>query len=360
MRKLSITALCLLMTALVASVSNAQTYDTSSVNQVQIHRVTLTGGNGNGNCPSDNASDNALENFQRTLTIIGRNFSVSGNEPIVTIGDTVLQGTQRTGDTQITATIDCRDYDPAAGYRLIVSTGNGRPFNDGISFSTLRRGNNGNNGENGKDGNNGRHGRGFRREVIPANASNNPCAQGAAHLLIPQVFDEIQGKYVDDLSAQVAPVCHGKDGAPGQNGPPGLNGKNGAARGWLKNFGQGTSPGVNISSAATTVLSQVVSGTNGYVVNAKVNAPFGNNAKMVQCSLLAIENGVSTTLDGSDTHLIGSSTVTARGVIALGGVYRAQGGDAASVTINVVCSTGGDSRTLNKGMMNITGVDSIN
>ena len=142
---------------------------------------------------------------------------------------------------------------------------------------------------------------------------------------------------------------------PGADGAPGLNGRNGVAKGWLKNFGSAA-----ISSTASNVLSQSVSGGNGYVVNAKVNAPFGNSAKMVQCSLVAVEGTTSTVIDGSETHLIGSSTVTARGVIALGGVYKAQGGEAAGVTINLSCSTGGDSRTLTKGAMNIVATHTIN
>lgn len=73
-----------------------------------------------------------------------------------------------------------------------------------------------------------------------------------------------------------------------------------------------------------------------------------------------MENGVSSTIDSSDAMLIGSNSVTAKGVIALGGVYKAVSGAAASITINVSCSTGGDTRTLTKGAVNIVATSTIN
>jgi hypothetical protein len=103
-----------------------------------------------------------------------------------------------------------------------------------------------------------------------------------------------------------------------------------------------------------------VTGSVAYVLNAKVNVPFGNNAKNVTCSLEAVETGTTTVIDRADHLLIGSNSQTAKGVISLSGVYSALGGRSASVTINVNCATGGDSRTISNGVLNAVGADSVN
>ena len=91
-----------------------------------------------------------------------------------------------------------------------------------------------------------------------------------------------------------------------------------------------------------------------------MNSPFGLNAKSVQCSLVAIEGGLSTVIDTSDALVPGgNSNSPAKGGISLAGVYNNLGGAAASVTINVSCSTGGDTRTLANGRLNVVGVDSL-
>jgi hypothetical protein len=106
-------------------------------------------------------------------------------------------------------------------------------------------------------------------------------------------------------------------------------------------------------------LSQVVSGAAGYVIDAKINAPFANGAKSVICTLTAVENGASTILDSSEELVLGNPNTTAKGGISLAGVYSALGGSASSVTINVSCQTGGDTRTLANGRLNIVGSDTI-
>jgi hypothetical protein len=103
-----------------------------------------------------------------------------------------------------------------------------------------------------------------------------------------------------------------------------------------------------------------VTGTGAYMVNAKVGAPFGNNAKQVTCKLIAVENNSATTLDSSETLWIGNNTTTAKGVIALGGLYLPNGGAAAGVDIVMQCFTGGDSRTLTRGVLNVVGVNAVN
>jgi hypothetical protein len=268
----------------------------------------------------------------------------------------------------------------------------GAPGLNGDPGANGRDGAPGLNGTNGRDGAPGLNGNGVTKRIVTPNDAeyaNSGCQQGAA-----LAVDEVNGagavistdyicRGVDGNNG--ANGANGKDGAPGLNGtngsngrdgapglnganglngapglqgPPGLNGtngKNGTAIGWLKAFSS-----ANITSASSNVLSQSVTGANGYVINAKLNVPFGNGAKSVTCNLSAVEGGISTAIDSTDANLQGSNTFTAKGVIALGGVYTAKGGAAGSITINASCLTGGDTRTLTKGAMNIVAADAIN
>jgi len=98
-----------------------------------------------------------------------------------------------------------------------------------------------------------------------------------------------------------------------------------------------------------------VTGAQSYLINAKVNAPFAHGNKQVSCQLVAVENEVVTTIDASETLLIGDRQTTAKGVIALGGEYSPAGGGAVGVDIALQCATGGDERMLTKGSMNVFG-----
>jgi len=88
-------------------------------------------------------------------------------------------------------------------------------------------------------------------------------------------------------------VCNGKDGKDGNPGK---------AYGWHKKF---TSAPIN--STSTGVLSQTVSGTNSYMVDAKLNAPFAKNQSQVTCVLVAVENGVTSEIDRLDTLALGTT-----------------------------------------------------
>src|SRR5207244_11727776 len=123
-----------LLPALAASVGRAQTLDTSSVIQIGISDATL-----NAYCPPDEqAAQPAFGNVARTLMIYGQNFNNSGAVPVVTVG---LGDFQKTfapaagdwGPFQINVPINCADFSPAGTYRLMVSTGRGRPCNEEIS-----------------------------------------------------------------------------------------------------------------------------------------------------------------------------------------------------------------------------------
>ena len=120
--------------------------------------------------------------------------------------------------------------------------------------------------------------------------------------------------------------------------------------GWTQKFNS-----AGITATTTDVLSQHVTGAANYLISAKVNSPFANGAKQVSCTLIAVENDVQTALDSSETLLLGNSTTTAKGVIALNSQYTPVGGNAAEVDIILGCATGGDSRTLTKGSMNVFG-----
>ncbi len=147
--------------------------------------------------------------------------------------------------------------------------------------------------------------------------------------------------------AQGPPGLEGKQGPPGAQGPPG---RDGVATAWAARI-----ESAPISGVASRVLTLHVTGAESYVVNAKVNAPFARGNKVVVCRVSAVENAVVTVVDTSETLLLGDSTTTAKGVIALGGEYLASGGAAAAVDVLLECWTGGDSRTLTKGSMNVIG-----
>src|SRR5256886_12324202 len=125
-----------LLPALVASVGRAQTLDTSSIIQIGISDATL-----NAYCPPDEqAAQPAFGNVARTLMIYGQNFNNSGAVPVVTVGLGAFQKTFAPaagdwGPFQINVPINCADFSPAGTYRLMVSTGRGSPYNDGISFN---------------------------------------------------------------------------------------------------------------------------------------------------------------------------------------------------------------------------------
>ena len=143
-------------------------------------------------------------------------------------------------------------------------------------------------------------------------------------------------------------ICHGKDGKDGKDGNPGK------AYGWHKKFGAAP-----ISSISSPVLSQVVSGTNSYMIDAKLNAPFAKGQSQITCVLVAVENGVTTEIDRLDTLLLGDNTNVAKGGVALEGVFTAAGGPSSVVTINVNCATGGDTRTVSNGRISVVGVDTL-
>ena len=130
-----------LLPALVASVGRAQTLDTSSIIQIGISDATL-----NAYCPPDEqAAQPAFGNVARTLMIYGQNFNNSGAVPVVTVGLGAFQKTFAPaagdwGPFQINVPINCADFSPAGTYRLMVSTGRGTPYNDGISFNVSLRG----------------------------------------------------------------------------------------------------------------------------------------------------------------------------------------------------------------------------
>src|SRR2546430_9672733 len=130
-----------LLPALVASVGRAQTLDTSSIIQIGISDATL-----NAYCPPDEqAAQPAFGNVARTLMIYGQNFNNSGAVPVVTVGLGAFQKTFAPaagdwGPFQINVPINCADFSPAGTYRLMVSTGRGTPYNDGISFNFSLRG----------------------------------------------------------------------------------------------------------------------------------------------------------------------------------------------------------------------------
>jgi hypothetical protein len=368
-RYVSSTVLALPFLALAATPGSAQTLDTSSVNQLAIGRVAM-----DDQCPIDaDATPPAFASAQRTLTIHGQNFH-NGTWPMVSIGlgPWVPASDLDAGGRWITVNVDCEDLSPDI-YRLLVSTGQGAPYMDGIAVGLLLRGRDGQDGANGHDGapgakgdpgpsgakgdkgdkgergNHGQHGRSVRKQVIqPSDPqyANTGCQQGAAFVLVPQIFDEGTNTFIDDPNGIPSIVCHGKDGARGPAG---------RALGWHKRF-----TSVTIGATATTVLSQTATGSNSYMVDAKLNAPWANSQTQITCVLVAVENAVTTEIDRLDTQLFANGgQSTARGVIALAGGYTAAGGPPSNVTIKVNCWTRGDTRTVTHGRMNVAGVDTL-
>jgi len=346
--------------------------------------------------PQNNTLSFQLDAISRTLTIQGFNF-LNGATPLVTLGNVGLPLTLATPPTATTITVnfDCSQFSTGT-YRLHVSTGSGTPYNgdfyfsfstqgpaglagakgdpgvagpqgpNGLSGNDGKDGAPGQSGANGKDGVPGQNGKGHR-VVITKLLPGSACPSGGNQ----QDFYTIAADGTSTLF-DTEIICHGnngqqspqgnqgsngRDGAPGLNGfngPQGPQGPAGVANGWYEKFDTSA-----ITSTCGNVLTQTVTGTPAYLVDAKVNSPFANNAKSVACSLTALDNGVTTVIDTSDALLIGNTQTTAKGGISLAGVYTASS-SSASVTISVSCSTGGDTRTLTNGRMNIVGANSVN
>jgi hypothetical protein len=362
--KLGILAAVLLLTAFSAA-------QTSSTLQLNIYEAVL-----DGHCVPADAPDAQGVSFQaagHVLTIVGKNFNNSGTTPLVTLGGVQLT-VNAWNDSFITAALECSTFLDGS-FRLLVSTGVGQPYNDGITFSLSTRGLQGNkgdpgangndgiqgpkgdpgasgkdgiNGTNGKDGvsgtngkdgingNNGKNGRGHRVDRV----ASTTCPNGGYTLLFYDIDENGLATLVDTKD-----ICHGNNGAngnKGDKGDPGSNGRDGApglnggqgpkgdqgnggpqgpqgppgyAYGWHKRFNS-----ASISGTTSVVLSQVATGTPAYLIDAKLGAPFGNNAKTITCTLVAVENGVSTTLDSSDTLLLGNTQNTVKHDVSLAGV----------------------------------------
>ncbi len=155
-RPLVAAVLGVMLPALAPSFSRAQTLDTSARIQVAISSATL-----DDFCPpSPGATGPVFDALTRTLTIYGQNFNNSGAIPVVAIGMGAFQksympATGQWDANQINIPINCADFSPAGTYRLIVSTGQGAPYNDGITVNFSLRGKNGINGQNGAKGDTG-------------------------------------------------------------------------------------------------------------------------------------------------------------------------------------------------------------
>jgi hypothetical protein len=303
---------------LMASVSSAQVgaFDTGSPNQLKITNATLSGF-----CPPSQTNENAFDHVDRTLYVWGLSF---GSTPIAVIGNKpggFYGPVQLAGPDPVTgawsAVIHCDEFSPAGTNRLLVSTGNGAPFNDGISLGFSLRGHQGDKGDHGDKG-----------------VTGNQGGQG------PKGDTGNQGG-------------QGPKGDTGNQGGVGPRGPAGNAFGYHRKFTSSV-----IGGTSTTVLSQVVTGSNGYIVDAKLNIPFAGGQTQVSCALVAVQGGVSAELDRVDTLLLGSAKDIARGVISLNGVFTAAG-PASTVTFNVNCSTGGDSRSVTNGRMSVIGVNSL-
>ena len=375
--------------------SASQAQDSNSSIQLAITDALLSA-----HCVPASPQNNTLpfqsDAISRTLTIQGFNF-LNGATPLVTLGNVGLPLTLATPPTATTITVnfDCSQFSTGT-YRLRVSTGSGTPYNGDFYFSFSTQGpaglggakgdpgvtgpqgpnglsgNNGKdgapgqNGTSGKDGAQGQNGKGHR-VVVTKLAPGSTCPAGGHQ----QDFYLIAADGTSTLF-DTEIVCHGnngqqgpqgnqgsngRDGAPGLNGfngPQGPQGPAGVAKGWYKKFDSSA-----ITSASGNVLTQTVTGTPAYLIDAKVNSPFGNNAKSVACTLTALDSGITTSIDTSDALLIGNTQTTAKGGISLAGVYTASSASA-SVTISVSCATGGDTRTLTNGRMNIVGANSVN
>ena len=400
----------LVVLILVGFASSSRAQDTSSSIQLTITDALLSA-----HCVPASPQNNTLpfqsDAVSRTLTIQGFNF-LNGATPLVTLGNVGLPLTLATPPTATTITVnfDCSQFSTGT-YRLRVSTGSGTPYNGDFYFSfstqgpaglagakgdpgaTGSQGPNGLSGNNGKDGAPGLNGTNGKDGAPGQNGTSGkdgaPGQNGKGHRVVvtkllpgsvcpagghQQDFYVIAADGTSTLF-DTEIVCHGnngqqgpqgnqgsngRDGAPGLNGfngpqgPQGPQGPAGVAKGWYKKFDSSA-----ITSASGNVLTQTVTGTPAYLIDAKVNSPFGNNAKSVACTLTALDSGVTTSIDTSDALLIGNTQTTAKGGISLAGVYTASS-SSASVTISVSCATGGDTRTLTNGRMNIVGANSVN
>src|SRR5438093_293406 len=229
--------LAVLLPVVALSVSRAQTPDSHSANQLEVSSATL-----DSSCGLDTHSATpAFNSSLRTLIIYGRNFTNTGATPAVNIGcggfqKTFIPGSGQWNDSQISVLINCADFNPAGTYRMIVSTGQGTPYNDGVSFNFSLpgggpgpvgpqgskgdpgaigpqgpkgdpgvqgveglKGEKGDSGINGLAGQNGQHGKGFRRTLIQPSDSQyalTGCEQGAAAAIYAQQF--VNGSWEDD------------------------------------------------------------------------------------------------------------------------------------------------------------------
>src|SRR6059058_6343508 len=290
-RPLVAAVLGVMLPALAPSFSRAQTLDTSARIQVAISSATL-----DDFCPpSPGATGPVFDALTRTLTIYGQNFNNSGAIPVVAIGMGAFQksympATGQWDANQINIPINCADFSPAGTYRLIVSTGQGAPYNDGITVNFSLRGKNGINGQNGAKGDtgatglqgpkgdpgatglkgdkgdkgdpgatgaqgpkghpgatglqgakgdkgdpglnglpgqNGQHGKGFRRDRIqPSDPQYALTGCEQGAAIAIYAQQFVNGAWVDDGTAPTF-LCRGKDGAAGQNGRDGAAGLNG-------------------------------------------------------------------------------------------------------------------------------------
>src|SRR5207244_5485400 len=155
---------------------------------------------------SPGATGPVFDALTRTLTIYGQNFNNSGAIPVVAIGMGAFQKSYMPASgqwdaNQINIPINCADFSPAGTYRLIVSTGQGAPYNDGITVNFSLRGTNGINGQNGAKGETGATG--------PQGPKGDPGATG------------LKGDKGDKGDP-------GPTGAQGQNGEQGEGDRQGA------------------------------------------------------------------------------------------------------------------------------------
>jgi len=360
-----------LMLMLTASAVWAQILDvTGSPNQLGIAAVYLTAPGNSLGAPVP--CFNGDSSPSRYLNFVGKNFN-TGNSPkllidLGVVGPYTNWSNLTPVDTNAATLaggpyyvqIDCSQFSILSIHRLVVSTGNGPVYNDAVSFdfsvvgprglvgAAGAVGATGGTGATGANGNAGAKGdTGPKGETGPQGNTGSQGNGGAKGDTGPQGNGGPKG----ETGPQGNGGPKGETGSQGNNGARGPQGPPGNAFGYHRKFGT-----ADITGTSTTVLSQVVTGSNSYIVDAKLNAPFANGQKQVSCTLVAAEDGVSTELDRLDTLLLGNQQNTARGSFSLNGVFTAAG-PLSSVTITVNCATGGDNRTLSNGRMSIIGVN---
>src|SRR6059058_5578897 len=248
-RPLVAAVLGVMLPALAPSFSRAQTLDTSARIQVAISSATL-----DDFCPpSPGATGPVFDALTRTLTIYGQNFNNSGAIPVVAIGMGAFQksympATGQWDANQINIPINCADFSPAGTYRLIVSTGQGAPYNDGITVNFSLRGKNGINGQNGAKGDTGATGlqgpkgdpgaTGLKGDKGDKGDPGTTGAQGPKGDLGAAGLKGDKGDKGDlgaigaqgpkgDTGATGLQGAKGDKGDPGLNGLPGQNGQHG-------------------------------------------------------------------------------------------------------------------------------------